>query len=256
MSEVSLFTEGVHRNLLLEAFDSGEGVPANQHLIVHGKGAVLLDPGGHKVYKKVLAATLRNLGGEAKLTHLFLSHQDPDIVAAVNGWLMTTDATAYLPAVWKRFVAHFGVDRLVIDRLVGVPDEGQWIQVGGAPLLLVPAHYLHSCGNFQVWDPTSRILYSGDLGASVGETERVVTDFEAHLRYMTGFHRRYMPSTTALRAWAQMVRQLPIQTIAPQHGAMFQGEAMVDRFLTWCEQLTVGIEANPGFYQLPAPPSA
>ena len=52
---------------------------------------MMLDPGGHKIYSKVLAETFSILG-RAKLRYLFLSHQDPDIVAAINGWLMTTDA--------------------------------------------------------------------------------------------------------------------------------------------------------------------
>ena len=33
---------------------SGLAVQANQHLIVHGDEAMLLDPGGHKVYGKAL----------------------------------------------------------------------------------------------------------------------------------------------------------------------------------------------------------
>ena len=44
---------------------------------------MLLDPGGHKVYSKVMSATASQLGN-AKLEILFLSARDPDIVAATT----------------------------------------------------------------------------------------------------------------------------------------------------------------------------
>lgn len=125
MPNLELFNNGTHRNVLLEDFESGGlAVQSNQHVIVHGDSAMILDPGGHKIYSKVLAETFSVLG-RAKLTDIFLSHQDPDIVAAVNGWLMTTDATAHVSALWIRFVPHFGLDRLVADRLKPIPDEGR-----------------------------------------------------------------------------------------------------------------------------------
>ncbi len=49
-----LFESPEHKNVLLEDFTSGEMVQANQHLIVHRSEAMLLDPGGHKVYPAVL----------------------------------------------------------------------------------------------------------------------------------------------------------------------------------------------------------
>ena len=91
MGTEPLYESPTHRNLLLEDFSSGLAVQANQHVIVDGDDAIILDPGGHKVYSKVLSTTLSEIG-KSKLKYIFLSHQDPDIVAAVNGWLMTTDA--------------------------------------------------------------------------------------------------------------------------------------------------------------------
>ena len=251
MSTMVLFEAEGHKNVLLPDVDTGEGIQANQHLVIHGKGAVILDPGGHKVYSKVLSATLSQLKGGAKLEHIFLSHQDPDIVAAINGWLMTTDATAWCSKLWKRFVPHFGLDRLVLHRLMEIPDEGQFLNVGGLYLLVIPAHFLHSCGNFHLYDPVSRILYPGDLGSSVGQDYREVTDFDAHVPLMDGFHRRYMSSTAAMRAWVAMIRPLDVQMIAPQHGALFRGPEMVGRFLDWCETLECGIDHMAGIYKLP-----
>ncbi|MGD0641149.1 MAG: MBL fold metallo-hydrolase [Roseiarcus sp.] len=252
MANIELFNRGGHRNILLEDFDPrGLAVQANQHVVVHGDSAMILDPGGHKIYSRVLSETFHVIG-RAKLTHIFLSHQDPDIVAAINGWLMTTDAEAYISGLWIRFVPHFGVDHLVAERLKPIPDEGMIFNLGGAPLLALPAHFLHSEGNFQLYDPTSKILYTGDLGASIGAPYVAVTDFDAHLRYIEGFHRRYMTSRRVMRAWADMVRPLDIEIIAPQHGAYFQGKALVQRFIDWCAQLDCGIDLITQTFKVPS----
>ncbi len=250
MPTTTLFSSESHRNLLLPEFGEGAAVQANQHLIVDGKEGLLLDPGGHKVYSKVLSETMVQLGG-ARLKHIVLSHQDPDIVAAINGWLMTTDATAYAPALWLRFIPHFGLDRLVADRLKGLPDSGGIVTVGSTPMRVLPAHFLHSPGNFQVYDPVSKILYSGDLGASLGIPYLEVPDFDAHVPYMEGFHRRYMSGNKAMRAWARLARTLDIELIAPQHGAYLRGKAMVNRFIDWCENLECGVDLIDQFYAQP-----
>ena len=248
MASINLFDTGNHKNVLLEDFSGGLAVQTNHHLIIHGANAMLLDPGGHKVYNRVLSETLSLLGPHAKLRYLFLSHQDPDIVAAVNGWLMTTDAEAYASKLWIRFIPHFGLDRLVEERLRPIPDQGMDLDLGGCLLKILPAHFLHSPGNFQVYDPVAKILYSGDLGASLGTEGRIVEDFDAHVPFMEGFHRRYMASNRAMRAWGAMVRRLDIETIAPQHGAMFQGRAMCERFIAWCEALPCGVDLIDDLY--------
>jgi flavorubredoxin len=164
---------------------------------------------------------------------------------------MTTDATAYISALWQRFVPHFGLDKLVVNRLKPIPDEGMWVELGGARLAFLPAHFLHSPGNFQVWDPVSRILYSGDLGASLGMEYQEVPDFDSHLPYMEGFHRRYIASGRAMRAWAEMARTLDIEIIAPQHGAFFRGKPMVKRFVDWCAGLECGVDLIKGPFKVP-----
>ena len=241
MSHVTLFQSTEHRNILLEDFSTGDSVQANQHLIVHGRQSMLLDPGGHKVYSKVFSATTEVSAG-ASLRYVFLSHQDPDVVAAVNGWLMATDAEGYISKLWTRFIPHFGLDRLVHERLKPIPDSGMRLSLGGAELKVIPAHFLHSPGNFQVYDPVSKILYTGDLGASIGAPYREVNDFDHHLQFMESFHRRYMGGNRVMRAWAKVVRNLEIDLIAPQHGAVFRGTETVNRFISWCEELECGVD--------------
>ena len=63
--------------------------------------------------------------------------------------------------------ASRGVIRRLIntyDRIIALPDRGQSIALGKCQLKAVPAHFLHSVGNFQIYDPVSKILFSGDMG--------------------------------------------------------------------------------------------
>ncbi len=248
--EGNLFDNGTHKNILLEDFGHGEMVQANVHLIVDNERGMILDPGGHKVYKHLIAEVGKIIG-VGNLDYIFLSHQDPDIVAAINGWLMTTKAIALTPKLWLRFIPHFGVDKFVIDRLKGVNDEGGIIKLGESELYIIPAHFMHSPGNLQVYDPVSKILYSGDLGASLGQDYQFVEDFDNHIQYMEGFHKRYIPTNKVLKTWVKMVRDLDIETIAPQHGAIFKGKEVVNKFLDWLENLECGIDIMEDVYKIP-----
>jgi flavorubredoxin len=247
-----LYDRDDHLFVLLEGFGHGEMVPTNQVLIHDGSESILLDPGGHKVHYDLLSevSALIPIG---ELKYLFFSHQDPDIIAAANAWLMLTDAIGYISDLWLRFIPHFGVDELMIPRLKGIPDAGMRLPLGRSELLFLPAHFLHSPGNFQVYDPVSKSLFSGDLGASIAPGYVEVTDFDAHIKYMDGFHRRYMPSARANQAWAQMVRTLDIERIVPQHGAIFPDRRTSARFIDWVAQMPGAADLISAGYRIPPP---
>ena len=109
----------------------------------------------------------------------------------------------------------------------------------------VPAHFMHSEGNFQFYDPVSKILFSGDMGASIvkhDEADVPVEDFKEHIPLMEGFHKRYMISNKICRFWVHMVRQMDVESIVPQHGRAFRGKKMVNEFLGWIENLPCGVD--------------
>ena len=249
-NNIVIFDDGNHKNLLLEDFSHGGMVQANVHMIVDNGKGMILDPGGHKIFKH-LVSEVGKIIGMKNLDYIFLSHQDPDIVAAINGWLMTSKAKALSSKLWLRFIPHFGVDKFVLNRLIGIDDEGGIVKLGESELYILPGHFMHSPGNLHVYDPVSKIIYSGDLGASLGQDYVFVEDFENHIQYMEGFHRRYMPTSKILKAWIKMVRELDIETIAPQHGAIFKGKDIVNKFLDWLEDLQSGIDIMEEKFKIP-----
>lgn len=248
---IKLFESADHVNVMYNDLGSGAMVQANQHLVVHKGEGLVLDPGGHKIYSKFFPE-IAGILPINNLKHIFFSHQDPDIIAAANGWLMVTDATAYLSTIWTRFITHFGVDELVIDRIKPIPDEGMVIEVAGERFPLIPAHFLHSSGNFQVYDPVAKILYSGDLGASLGQDYAIVEDFDNHIQYMEGFHKRYIPTSKVLKMWVNTVRKLDIEIIAPQHGAVFGNREMSNKFIDWISTMSCGLDLMDAEFPIPA----
>ena len=237
-----LFDTPEHKVFLFEELTPASAVQANQYLIIHRDEAMLLDPGGHKVQSK-LFSDISVLISPKQIRYIFLSHQDPDIVASINYWMMVTEAEALISKLWMRFLPHFGLDSKLEGRVIPIDDKGTKVKLGGdCELMIIPAHFLHSPGNFQVYDPCSKILFSGDLGASLGQDYFFVENFEDHVKFMEGFHRRYMASNKVIKFWVNMIRKLDIETIAPQHGAVFKGKEMVERFLSWLENLECGVD--------------
>jgi len=126
---------------------------------------------------------------------------------------------------------------------VAIPDMGMDIPLGHGLLKAIPAHYLHSSGNFNLYDPKAKILFSGDIGAALlprSESGLFVEDFDRHVGYAEAFHRRWMGSERAKRDWCSRVAAMDIDMICPQHGAIYQGED-VGRFIDWFAGLEVGL---------------
>jgi flavorubredoxin len=247
---ITLFESGTHKNVMFSDLSSGLLVQTNQHLIIDGVEGMLLDPGGYKVYPQLLSR-ISSIFSIKRLKYVFFSHQDPDVIASASGWFAVTDAEALISSIWMRFVPHFGMEEWVSKRLRPIPDKGMNITLGNTVLKAIPAHFLHSPGNFQLYDPASKILYSGDLGASLGSDYSMIDDFNAHIKYMQGFHKRYIPSVKPLRMWANTVRSLDFQMMAPQHGAVFPSRELIDEFIEWVENFACGLDLMGDSFPIP-----
>ncbi len=241
---VELYNDGIHKCIAFYDLVSGDGVQANQFLVVNGEHSALIDPGGDLIYNDLFMQSYKYLFTKT-LEYVIGSHQDPDIISSLNKWLIGSDCKIIVPGVWSRFIPHFAPPGRAKDRLISIPDEGMDIHLGNATLKALPAHFLHSEGNFQFYDPNSRILFSGDMGASLllEKNESLPVDnFEEHIRFMQPFHERYMSSNKVCRYWVNMVRQLDLDWIVPQHGRPFKGKEMIAKFLAWVEQLQCGVD--------------
>lgn len=255
-----IYDDGHHRVLMFSDLVSegeleAEAVQANQFLIIHGDSGIILDPGGVMTYNE-LYLEMSHYFAPKKLSAIFASHQDPDIVASLSRWLSNSDTKLIISELWARFVPHFCPAGKTAGRIVPLPDQGAWIDINGVEYGFIPAHFLHSEGNFQLYDPISKILFSGDLGVSLVPTAdagKPVKNFQEHLPYMEGFHKRYMMSNKACRLWANMVRKLDIQAMVPQHGSPMMDPKVVQECINWLADLECGLDlADQSLYSIPS----
>ena len=254
---VQLYAQDGHECLMFHDLveEGAEVVQSNQFIVCHDRHMAVIDPGGIITYNAIFLQRMRHFP-QSKLEYIIASHADPDVVASLNRWLVQTECKLVIPSLWSRFVPHFCTQTQNLPgRLVAVPDRGGILPLGDSHIVVLPAHFLHSEGNFHFYDPVSKILFSGDLGASLvsnAKAGRPVQDFDAHIPRMRGFHRRYMSSRQVVQYWAHMVRGLDIEMIVPQHGAFFVGKAMVQRFIDWVESEACGLDLlSQANYRLP-----
>ena len=249
---VELYNRGNHICVAFRDLVTGDAVQANQFLLIDGEHAAIIDPGGELTYSRLFMALSKYMNVTG-LDYVIASHQDPDIVASINKWLVGTDCKVVVPALWERFIPHFTRPGKLQHRMITIPDEGMRLALGDIQLMALPAHFLHAEGNFQFYDPVSRILFSGDLGANLAHSDldTPVTRISDVIDTMRPFHRRYMNSNKACRYWANMVRELDIEMIVPQHGRCFSGRAVTE-LIDWISTLECGLDLmTQNNYRLP-----
>ena len=241
MKTQMLFENGSHAWIMFGRDDekTEKIIDTNQYMVVTSKNALLMDPGGIELFSAMLSAVIKQVPAD-KITHLFASHQDPDIISSLGLWDQALpNATLHSPWIWEGFIRHFGMENITY---APIPDEGRLLKIDNVNLEFIPAHYLHSSGNFNVYDGEAKILMSGDIGAALEAVDApiYVEDFDEHIDKMKMFHQRWMPSNEAKNDWVNRIRQLDIDMMCPQHGRIFRGDD-VKRFLDWFEALPVGL---------------
>ena len=240
MRTQTIFDDGVRRWVVFgrDPSRAQQVIDTNQYLVLHEGKGMLLDPGGVEIFPPFVASLTAEVA-LSDVESIFASHQDPDVISSLSLWrAVRPDIACYASWCWSGFITHFGGGLAPTP----IPDEGGALPLGSSrDLRSVPAHYCHSSGNLHVWDPRAKILFSGDMGAALvpNGAPLFVEDFAEHVKYMEGFHKRWMPSNRAKNAWVKRVRALNPELIAPQHGSIFRG-ADVGRFLDWIEGLQVG----------------
>ncbi len=238
-----------HKCIVFNDLVSGDGVQSNQFIIIDNNEVAIIDPGGELTFSHLYMAC-REYCKRDDVAYVFASHQDPDIVSSLSKWITLTQAKIVVPDIWNRFIPHYTRAGKTAGRIVGIPDEGLLFPLGQAKVAALPAHFLHAEGNFQFYDPVSKILFSGDMGANLIASDNTsidvpiatVAEFEAALPTMKGFHQRYMNSMVVTRYWANMVEELDLEWMIPQHGRPFKGKTVIKAFLQWISDLRCGID--------------
>jgi serine/threonine protein kinase/glyoxylase-like metal-dependent hydrolase (beta-lactamase superfamily II) len=226
-------------NTFLRTFES----PAPDHKRAH----LLINPCASADMAS-LRAQLSPLSGDLdKLSLVFISHPDPNVSATTaalspslneHAPLLASEATADA-------LSDLGIPRARFVSTDKYDDKGLLLPTGHT-LLPLPAPFCPTFGAVMLYDPDTRVLFSGDLFSSLKQPAHTASIWAdaSDWASVRAFHQRAMPSAEALRRAIQTVRDLSPkpQVIAPLRGRLLRGDVVL-AFLDLLSHLDVGLAA-------------
>ncbi len=206
---------------------------------------MIMDP-GTKLDLPLLEDALKELiGGLKNIDIIFVSHQDPDVTSNVSPLLMRAKNSFLIGSIdaW-RLIKMYGVPQGRFKAAESFVSSYFEIPGTTSKIYFVPATYCHFRGAMMVYDPETRILFSGDFmaGLNTMNKQSVYAD-ESAWPGIALFHQIYMPSKKAIQRTIELIRMLTpkVEVIAPQHGYVIKGD-LVDEFLERLYHLDVGVD--------------
>jgi len=190
----------------------------NAYLIDDREEAILIDPGPITAYESILQKVVK-VTPLAKIKHVILSHQDPDVCGAMPAWereLISTPATIVTHSRNSVFINNYGLTlpQYLIDK------EGWSLRLSsGRELRFIFTPWCHSPVSFMTYDVESRSLFSGDIFGAITWQWNLFAD-EYYAQAMQAFHDDYMASSHHLQYALSKLSTIPIDRILPQHGSI------------------------------------
>ncbi|MCY1075176.1 MBL fold metallo-hydrolase [Archangium lansingense] len=205
---------------------------------------LLIDPGSSSDFSTVSTKVTSLIGGLDRLSAVFINHQDPDVGSSASiisaryapkaGILCSEDT-------W-RLIVHQNLPR---GRFIATEKFSHGLNVPtGHRLLPVPSPFCHFRGAVMLYDPETRVLFTGDLFGGVTDVNaQGLWADESDWTGIRAFHQIYMPVNLALQRVVAVIRKLEpaVEIIAPQHGRLIRGP-LIQTFLDRMEKLPVGLD--------------
>ena len=235
-----LFSEGDHSIHWLGASDVS-AFRTNTYLISDGDQSIVIDPGNRSFFKDI-KKNIKKLGRLSNVQALVICHQDPDVAASIVDWLkFKPELEIIASARTNILLPHYGIsDYSFYD--TGESNNNEYVFKSGRKLKFIEAPFMHFPGAIASYDEFSSSLFSGDIWAAISmDFHFTVDDFEEHKLKLDLFHIDYMASGVASRGFAAKLKNIKIELILPQHGAIIQKE-YVQNAIEYLEQLKCGLD--------------
>jgi flavorubredoxin len=218
--------------------DKESGLRCNPYLIIEGDEAVLLDGGSRPDFPVVMMKILETGLDPHKISALIYDHYDPDLCGSIpnlEDMIENPELKLVTSGFSQMFIRHYGTR----SQFFNIADMGyKFTFKTGRQLEFVTIPYCHNRGSYVVFDPQSKILFSGDM---FGTYEKVWTLFYGfpdecssagscvecqndksfcRLPGYLDFHRKLMPSSKAVHFALKKLKGIPFEMVAPQHGSI------------------------------------
>lgn len=223
----------------------GQMLESNVFLLVFRKGIkevrLLVDPGPPEDFAIISRKVEAVIESVDRIDYVFLNHHDPDVAGnAATIQQRSRSCQVICSEDTFRHARFYGLDAKRVMAVESFPGGVCTLPTGHA-LTFVPTPFCHTRGAVSLYDPASRVLFSGDLFGGARAPQLVASELSWSGIEM--FHQIYMPSQRALSLAAGRVQRLSPspQLIAPQHGALIMGND-VGRFVNRVGRLEVGLD--------------
>ena len=213
----------------------------NSYLINDGDQSIIIDPGSRPYFENI-KNHIKDLGFYDNLVAMVCCHQDPDVAASMYDWLQIKPELEIIASARTNvLLPHYGAtDYNYYD--AGNANNHEFVFKSGRKLKFIEAPFLHFPGAITTLDESSNTLFSGDIWAAIDiDYQFIVTDFDDHKLKLDLFHIDYMASNLASRRFAEKLKDLNIDLILPQHGAIIH-QKFITNAIEYLKDLRCGLD--------------
>lgn len=244
-------------------FEKEENVQCNPYLIVQGNSAVLIDGGSRSDFSTVMVKILQTGITPHDIIGLVYQHYDPDLcgsILSLVGMCNNPMLNIYTHSYESLFILFYlGKEKRYLIK--PVDSIGYKLALNERELEFINIPYAHTRGTIVTYDKLTKTLFSsdlfgsfttyGNLYADIDERCAECSDFKnciknegnCPLRAILEFNAFVMPSRKSLNYALDKIRNLEINTIAPQHGYIIKGSVAINVVMNRLYELEeVGID--------------
>ena len=208
-------------DLFESQYDVPEGMCYNSYLLFGEKIAVMdaVDP---RMTQEWLTHLTLALNGR-KPDYLMIHHMEPDHSGSVGAFLKSYPETIVLASKQAfQLMTQFGIDAANTQ----VVKEGDELDLGGMTLRFIAAPMIHWPEVMMTYVPEEKTLFSADAFGKFGVYNADPDDWACEARrYYFNICGKYGQAVTRV---LDKAAKLDIQTIAPLHGPVLDGEKLAE----------------------------
>lgn len=241
--------------------DENRGLHCNPFLIIEGDEAVLIDGGNRDDFSNVMLKILRTGVEPSQIKRLIYQHYDPDLCGSLQQLesIINTDDLRIISHEENNVFIHYyssKTEKLDFRKLGGYFEfaTGRRLEFYGTP-------YCHQPGSFVTYDKQTKTLFSSDLFGSFDNQWSLMLDLnhvcnecydinncprklsQCPLKGIIKFHQIIMTSNRALSYSLDVIEQLDVNQIAPQHGSIISTKTDVEKVICYLRSAkNIGID--------------
>lgn len=222
-------------------YEERTNLHCNPYLIVQDDKAVLIDSGSRPDFAVVMMKVLQTGLDPKQIIALIYHHYDPDLCGSMPNMIDICEnpSLKVLSEQNNNIFINYYIEKERHHLLESIDVLGNQFIFNGRKLQFLKTPYSHCPGSFVTYDIKTKTLFSSDLFGSFSTKWDLFTKLDNEcmicvdynncinrkiycpLPDIIDFHRQIMPSEKSLHYAMNVIKNLDINIIAPQHGSIF-----------------------------------